>query len=183
MSVGPLSCSPHLQRLDVPVALTDLLHSLTELRAMFSKLVSQLPIATALFIQFLACLGQSQLELRALGRQLGSHRCLAPPELLQALSSAGAPGMQGLAEAAWAAKGAHAAPAEPIASPSTACASRGGAGGWRGLQPAKTRVTFSWGPDVMAGAGTWHHPARMSHWEGAHATLRSCPVGVLAFFS
>ena len=56
-------------------------------------------------------------------------------------------------------------------------------GGWRGLQPAKTRVTFSRGPDVMAGAGTWHPPARMSHWEGALPTLRSGPVGSLAFFS
>jgi hypothetical protein len=55
-------------------------------------------------------------------------------------------------------------------------------GGWRGLQPAKSRVTFGRGPDVMAGAGTGHRPARMSRWEGAHATLRSGPVGGSAFF-
>ncbi len=55
-------------------------------------------------------------------------------------------------------------------------------GGWRGLHMAKTRVTFGRGPDVMAGAGTGHRPARMSHWEGAPPTLRSGPVGGSAFF-
>jgi hypothetical protein len=35
-------------------------------------------------------------------------------------------------------------------------------GGWRGLHMAKTRVTFGRGPDVMAGAGTGHRPARIS---------------------
>ena len=57
------------------------------------------------------------------------------------------------------------------------------AGGWRGLHMAKTRVTFGRGPDVMAGAGTGHRPARMSHLEGAHATLRSGAVGGSVFFS
>ena len=55
-------------------------------------------------------------------------------------------------------------------------------GGWRGLHMAKTRVTFGRGPDVMAGAGTGHRSARMSHWEGAPPTLRSGPVGGSAFF-
>ena len=56
------------------------------------------------------------------------------------------------------------------------------AGGWRGLHMAKTRVTFGRGPDVRAGAGTGHRPARMSRWEGAPPTLRSGPVGGSAFF-
>ncbi len=47
---------------------------------------------------------------------------------------------------------------------------------------SKTRVTFGRGPDVMAGAGTGHRPARMSRWEGAHATLRSGPVGDSVLF-
>jgi hypothetical protein len=55
-------------------------------------------------------------------------------------------------------------------------------GGWRGLHMTKTRVTFGRGPDVMAGAGTGHRSARMSRWEGAHATLRSGPVGDSVFF-
>ncbi len=54
--------------------------------------------------------------------------------------------------------------------------------GWRGLHTAKTRVTFGRGPDVMAGARTRHRSARMSRWEGAHATLRSGPVGDSVFF-
>ena len=56
------------------------------------------------------------------------------------------------------------------------------AGGWRGLHMAKTRVTFGRGPDVRAGAGTGHRPARMSRWEGAPPTLRLGPVGGSAFF-
>ena len=52
-------------------------------------------------------------------------------------------------------------------------------GGWRGLHMAKTRVTFGRGPDVVAGAGNGHRPARIFHWEGAPPTLRSGPVGGL----
>jgi hypothetical protein len=53
----------------------------------------------------------------------------------------------------------------------------GGAKSW-----PKTRVTFGRGPDVMAGAGTGHRHARISHWEGAHATSCSGPVGDSVFF-
>ena len=59
-----------------------------------------------------------------------------------------------------------AVPAVPLRTPLTRPGGPG-PGGWRGLQPAQARVTFSRarGPASpgVAGAGTWHPPARMSH--------------------